>query len=123
MVTLNDISREPFAWGTTDCCATAARVAAAITGRTRERWFRYSTEGEADKVLATVGGLEAALVSELGPAIAKEDTRDGDVLLVRLRDKDMAAVRLGDRAVCRSAGGMLTVPMTSSRVVRGWRID
>jgi hypothetical protein len=57
---INAAQSQPFAWGSNDCCLFAAGCAQAITGVDAAATLRgtYSTEAEAEAIIAAAGGFE-----------------------------------------------------------------
>lgn len=79
---LIDMDRKPFEWGKNDCCTFAAEWIKRCTGRIIELPV-LSTQEEANAILESRGGIEAAVTAELGAPI--EDKRlinRGDVGLI-----------------------------------------
>lgn len=97
---LYDRSQMPFAWGTNDCVTFAAGAVQAQTGvDVLADIPKWTTEAEARAILATYGGLDAAvskLLAEVHPAKAHR----------------------GDVGACNSVnGGLLLVVVVGQAVV------
>jgi len=116
----------PFAFGVNDCCLFACDAIAAITGVDMAAEIRgYTTEAEADAVLAQWGGVEgvaAAMCEKHGaPEIPPAFAQRGDVVLCHLVTGDtLTIVDTGGRLVGPGKDGLVTVPRKTMR--RAWRI-
>lgn len=110
----------PFAWGEHDCATFAAAVVAELHGASPvEPTWRTAEQAEAE--LHARGGLQAAITGVLGdpydPQV--EQPADGDVVLVRAGDFEMAAVWAGPGPVGVARRGL--VRLSARRAVAGWR--
>lgn len=122
MLAINEISLEPFEWGTSDCAAAVARIVRAATGRDFYP-LAWRTREQADAELAKYGGLVAAMTVVIGSeGVPPTETLDGDPLVLDLPTGVTAGVRYQDRAVCRTKSGFTSIPITSTRVLRAWRV-
>jgi len=116
----------PFAFGVNDCCLFACDAIAAITGVDMAAEIRgYTTEAEADAVLAQWGGVEgvaAAMCEKHGaPEIPASFAQRGDVVLCHLATGDtLTIVDTGGRLVGPGRDGLVSVPRKTMR--RAWRI-
>lgn len=115
----------PFAWGSNDCVTFVADAAQAISGddplgALRGQW---TTDAEAEAVLSTMGGLQAAVTATLGaPLEAPSFAQRGDALLVRMpgTGAEIMALCLGSRWACPGDEGLTRGPM--SYAVAAWPI-
>jgi len=84
---IQERAAKPFAWGTADCVQFAGGMIERVTG-TRPPLPSYESEIEAGRLLAELGGLEAAVSSVLGPVQSDlRLCRDGDIVLTFLQGK------------------------------------
>ena len=110
----------PFAWGEHDCATFAAAVVAELRGAAPvEPTWRTAEQAEAE--LHARGGLLAAITALLGPPYNPqlEQPVDGDVVLVRASDFEMAAVWAGKSPIGVASRGL--VRLSAHRAAAGWR--
>lgn len=120
--------RAPFAWGTNDCVTFAAdgvqqlrRDAVDIIAADRGAW---ATENDAEALLASRGGLEAALaelaavagLQEIPPPRASR----GDLVLARVGNQVLAGLVNGSTVAVTGADGLQFVP--ARMAFRAWRV-
>ena len=112
----------PFAWGRNDCCIFAADVVHAITGHDPLAALRglYAGKRDAQRLLATLGGYEAAITGVLGPRISSMQATVGDVLLITNAGRPLLAVCNGTSAVAPGPAGLLCAPVVD--VLGAWRV-
>lgn len=115
-----------FTWGSFDCAMWAADAVVAVAGEDPLAHVRgtYSTEAEADAILAAAGGFEAFMVEAFRAFGAPECPtcllQRGDVGLVRYGNQLSAAVSLGH---CAAVPGLHGLSFLAPRMfVRGWAI-
>lgn len=116
----------PFAWGSNDCALFAADVVLALTGVDPAGDLRgaYSTEAEAEAIIAQYGSLEALAVAlaaaaglpECPPAFAQR----GDVALVDHGNQRSLGVVMGDAVAVPGTGRLAFAPL--SAVLRAWSV-
>lgn len=118
----------PFAWGTHDCVCWGAAAAEAMTGIDpwAARRGTYSTEAEADAILAEAGGLEALAASLAGEGaeVPPPRARRGDWLLAEIGNEVLLSVCLGERLAAPGPDGLRLLPVDrlGVKVLRAWRI-
>lgn len=115
-----------FRWGEHDCALLAADAVLAMTGTDPAGALRgaYSTEAEADALIAQYGGLEAlaaTLAAEVGlgdcaPAFAQR----GDVALVTQGNMRALGVVVGDSVAVPAAQGLAFLPLDA--IQRAWSV-
>jgi len=116
----------PFAWGLHDCALLAADVVLALTGTDPAGALRgaYSTEAEADALIAQHGGLEAlaaTLAAEVGLGdCAPTFAQRGDVALVTQGNMRALGVVVGDSVAVPAAQGLAFLPLAS--IQRAWSV-
>jgi hypothetical protein len=112
----------PFAWGSNDCCLFAADCVQVITGRDLAADLRgsYGSALEAARVLAELGGIEAA-GARAGPEIPPLAAGWGDVGLISLDDRQLLAVCVGLCWVAPAAGGLAARGLQEA--VKAWRVS
>ncbi len=118
---LNTWEKRPFSYGVADCCQFAAHVANVITGRDYTNAFPiYSSEEEANRIIATWGGLAPMLRSILGEP--SEQLEDGDPVLLDLPGGigEVLAIKLGVHAVGLAEARMVTIGPRYWR--EGWHL-
>lgn len=118
---INELSREPFGYGSCDCCLFAYRVAQSFAklpplGRS------YANRDEAYALLGE-GGVGLFVSTLLGrAAVSVSETETGDpLLLVAPKIGELLAVRLDDRAVYKTVVGVGWAPV--ARALCGWRVE
>ncbi len=125
-------ARDPFEWGTNDCCLFPANAIQAITGVDIAADFRgkYADEASAFALIQSItGGLTVAdaaaycaakhgLVENAHPLMAQR----GDLVVMKSGDTLICGiVHLNGRHVVTVAtSGLVRLPITT--VVRSWRI-
>lgn len=120
---LIDRMRAPLAWGrqANDCVSFAAGAALAQTGRDfLEDAPTWSTELGARKVLARLGGLEAAVDARLR-SIAPAKAQRGDIALVEQASGPGLMVVEGDSLIGPGAAGAVRRPRAD--MLRAWSLD
>lgn len=115
----------PFIWGATDCCQLAADLVQTMTGRALLADLpSYSTEEEADAMLAERGGLEvatAAVMAEAGiPEVAPTRATRGDLALVEVGNETPLGVVVGSRVAVAGPNGLAFV--RRSMIRRAWAL-
>lgn len=115
--------REPFRYGTNDCCLLAADWVREITGIDPARGLRgkYRSALGAERLLRTRGGL-AGLVGDICREHGWEEVpiaraRRGDVVLMWNLRRDMLGICLGEKTLF--AGGEIHRTLDG---VSAWRI-
>lgn len=104
---------KPFAWGAHDCCLWAANAVISITGEDPAADLRgtYFTEIAGLKILASIGGLEAA-GARCGIPIALELANVGDIGLVTWSDGTRSlGVRSMTTWMCAGDHGLEHLPL------------
>lgn len=121
---INALSREPFRWGTSDCCAFVARVVGSFSERDAMQGFLYRTQAQAQEVLDRHGGIANVVSTLLGDPCVSSQTQDGDPVLLRLESGDvMLGVRLQGLVVYKTLTGVAFGSMDSTSVECGWRVE
>lgn len=114
----------PHAYGSNDCCLFAADAIMAQTGDDMAKDFRgtYSTQAEADKILADRGGLEAFVTSFLGDKRGGNNACRGDIVLFNpFPDKEAIGVCVdAQHFVC--PGDTQLVFFRLSKALASWRV-
>lgn len=106
----------PFCWGKHDCCAFAATVVEAMTGRD---WMvppfaPYETEAEAREIIAEHAGLKGIATACLGEPIAPAFAQRGDVALIVIDGRDSLGICVDYRIAAASVRGLVHVPITEA---------
>lgn len=119
---LRERAATPFAWGRNDCCLFAGDVVHALTGHDPLAALRgrYASRRDALRLLATLGGYEAAITGVLGPRTDAARATVGDVLLIDNAGRPMLAVCNGTSAVAPGRHGLVTEPLAGVRAA--WRV-
>lgn len=113
---------KPFVWGENDCFTFAADCVFAITGEDKmaKRRGKYKTELGANKMLKRVGGVEAAITSELGEPMAPAFAQRGDVVYFVGAMGETAGVCIGRMIASPTLTG---VGFTSMQLAKkAWRV-
>ena len=102
--------RERFAYGGLDCVLFAANAVQAMTGTDLLGELRgtWHTKGQAMRMLATRGGLRAAVTSVMGPASDRAHKR-GDLVLCELGLGPTLCLAWGIGVMGPGAEGLMTV--------------
>lgn len=122
--------REPFVWGTHDCCMWVCNVVREIDGRDPAAWFRgrYRTKRHAYALLRKFAGggvaeTWAKIARELGFAeVPPLSAQRADVVLVRTPLGDALGLCIGGKIACAGPNGLDFFPLTHPAVLRAWRI-
>jgi hypothetical protein len=119
----------PFAWGQHDCCTWAAECVRALTGRDplHQLGAAWADEQQAREVLASLGGLHAAVCAALGqPLAAPTLAQRGDVVLLAAGNTLALGVCMGEWIVAPGPTGLARVHVAAStgdtRPLAAWRI-
>lgn len=114
----------PVVWGESDCCALAASWIVAETGRTMAL-PRYASALDGARLMARAGGLVplvAPLLAQIGLQ-ATDEPQLGDVGVIRISDRDVAAV-FATHAIavarCEVRGTFYFQPR---EILRAWSLD
>lgn len=114
---------QPFAWGVRDCALFAADAVQAVTGEDPAADLRgtYRTCAQAVRMLRRAGGLRGMAERRLGPAVAPQHARTGDVVLLdglSTGGEPLGALGIvwGDRVVAQGAAGLVTVARSHVRL-------
>jgi hypothetical protein len=87
---------QPFVWGNNDCASFAAGALRAMTGADPLGELTWTSEAEAQAVLARLGGLAWAARRVLGrPLPGHERAPRGAVVCARINDAPTLGVQLG----------------------------
>lgn len=118
--------RLPFAWGSHDCTSFAADAAIELIGVDPMAPWRgtYTTEDEAEAILAKGGGLEALMVQGAATAGIPECERNflqrGDIALVEVGNQRAVGIVMAGKVAVPGPDGVHFVP--PSMIVRAWAI-
>ncbi|RZL39859.1 MAG: hypothetical protein EOP35_02570 [Rubrivivax sp.] len=111
----------PFAWGANDCCLFACDAALAVTGidpAAAERGT-YSTERQAARLLARLGGVRAIGAARFGPETIPAAAQVGDVGVVETGGRESLAVCGGAHWLAPGELGLERLPLEAASAV--WR--
>jgi hypothetical protein len=116
---LNKWKRREFSYGDADCCQFAAFIVKELTGKDYSSEFSYSSEGEAEALIAQKGELVDFITGILGkPSF---ELKDGDPCIVNLPIVGQACgVKLSNHIVCLTEKGMVRVP--NRYLIAGWSV-
>jgi hypothetical protein len=112
--------REPFSWGTHDCCMWAADAVLAKTGRDPAAEFRgtYSDAMGAARLLESLGGI-ASVGAMVGEEIRPLQATWGDVGMLTGEGREMLAVSTGTLWLATSENGLSAHALGSA--ARAWK--
>jgi cell wall-associated NlpC family hydrolase len=115
-------NKQPFAWGTHDCCSFAADCVLSMTGVDQRAGYRggYSTALGAARKLAKAGGMEAAISAELGEPLAPQMAQRGDVVCFTSPLGDTCGICLGSTIAAAGLQGITHTPMLQA--FKAWRV-
>lgn len=98
-----------FDWQSNNCCHFASNWVRSITGRDIMSTLAATHNPvEAAEMKESLGGLKEAVTKYLGEP-RSGDIRTGDIALLKLMDVEVLGICTGNKVVCLSEGGMLTV--------------
>ena len=118
---MHELRREPFAYGSHDCCLFAANVLQRLTGVDFMPEFRgrYQSPRAAVQLIRAHGGLRNILRQKFGAPVPVQQARRGDVVVVH---KQTLGICLGARAaIPAKPRGVVFVPMSEALEVYSWR--
>lgn len=118
---LKEWRRTGFEWGNRDCLLSVGDYIAANGGKDIASLFRgrYSTEGEAIRLMNEAGGPDA-LIDQTG--ISRTDApQAGDVVLANIA-RGIAGVHTGNGVAFRLERGMAEINLRFVKIVAAWRI-
>jgi hypothetical protein len=119
LATLNNLARDPFEWGSMDCCQVAAKVIESYTGVNYAADLPYSDEHGAEQILQKHGGL-SGLFTHLFGAPIHSNYQVGDPVLVQLGKVELIGIFMKRAVWCKTTRGLLSVSPKS--VKEGWHI-
>ncbi len=112
----------PFVYGAHDCCQFVAGAVAAITYANPAAAWSYSSEAEAEALLAAHGGVAGLVTLALGAEpVHPSQARRGDVVLAELEHGPTAGVCLGTDCAFATEVGVTFRPR--ALVTAAWRVD
>lgn len=110
-----------FNWATSDCCQFAAEVVLAISGIDyRDRFPKYESRDEAEKILNELGGIEALASSVLGERKHPSAAKRGDVVACDFGDGLALGICLGVESCAPGIKGL--VYRKTLKSVAAWSI-
>lgn len=100
----------PMVWGQHDCCLWAADCVQAITGVDPAQQLRglYSTERDARRLMAQLGGMAAIATAALGKPVFACMASVGDIVLVTQAQQTLLAVCNGGTLLVVGQDGLQT---------------
>lgn len=111
----------PFAWGSHDCCAFAARVVQAMTGVDFLANFApYHDKAGANALLSGHDGVRDFATACLGNPIPPLKAQRGDIVVVDTKDGEALGICNGSHHVCASLRGIEVVPF--GEALAAWRV-
>lgn len=111
----------PFAYGSVDCCQFPAAVVQAMTGVDfREQFPAYSTQEEAEAILAQHDGMVGLLTFALGESVHVSRAKRGDVVAADFGMGMAAGICLGVQSCAPGARGLVFMPTADA--VAAWRV-
>ncbi len=115
---LHKWAQTPFDYGRADCCQFVAECVSELRGYNPMRCFSYDDEKSANKIIEQYGSLREAVTAVLGDPI--DDPVDGDVALMEINGRQLAAIVYRDRCIFRTeSGNIADVP--ASHAVCYWK--
>lgn len=115
--------RRAFEWGVHDCCTFAAACWQARTGTAALAGLAWASEEQAAQLLASLGGLQAAVTSRLGEPVAPLLAALGDLVLAvdphDPQQRQVLAVCVGSYHVAPGARCLSSLPLHSA--LCAWR--
>jgi hypothetical protein len=123
--TIEQLRLVPFAWGSQDCCTLANAAVEAVTGRSLlDGLGAWSSEAEADALLAARGGIEQAAADHFAangcPEIPTAFVQRGDIVLVEVGNDTPLGIMLGISIAIAGPAGLLFIDTRHAR--RAWAI-
>lgn len=118
---LSAARKRPFAWGTHDCCAFAARMTLALTGTDFMAGFpAYDNEADARAILQAHVGVRGIATRCLGEPIPALQAQRGDVVLLSQPTGEILGICAGAVIACPGLTGLVLVPITQG--LMGWKV-
>ncbi len=113
----------PHKWGSNDCCLFAADAVLAVTGEDKAAALRgtYSTQEEAQAIIAKYGDMTAFVSSFLGQTYGPLCGRQGDIVLFKVKDAEAVGVCTGTHFVCPGDSELIVHQM--SKAIKSWKVD
>ncbi len=117
---MTEVASEPFEYGRVDCAHFADRVAQKLSGRSYLAGLAYSTEEEAEAIIAAHGSLSEACEAVIGLP-ATQALEDGDPCIVQIPTVGEAVgVFCQNSAIVKTKGSAVRMPARS--IVKGWNL-
>lgn len=113
---------QPFVWGSHDCFTFAADCVLAMTGDDKMAKHRggYKSELGANRKLKRMGGVAAAVSTELGESIDPKLAQRGDVVFFTAVMGDTLGICMGSVIASPAQTGVGYTPM--SQAIQAWRV-
>lgn len=110
--------RKAFSWGTHDCCTFAGACWKARTGVDGLAGLSWASESEAADLVASLGGLRAAVASRLGQPVEPLLAAYGDLVLAvdphDPQERQALAVCMGAFHTMPGVRGLSVLPLQSA---------
>jgi len=119
---IEDRRSAAFEWGANDCIMFAADAVLVQTGEDLAAEYRetYRTAGDAARLLKRLGGLEAVATKALGEPKPWPYAQIGDIVLVKLDDREHLAVCMGTHYAVPAPQRLAFWPMAGA--VKAWSV-
>lgn len=108
----------PFAWGTNDCVCLAADWLEEATGQAIAR--DWHDAASAMRALKERGGMQAAVTEVLGEPIDWRLAQRGDIVMIRVEDRESLSVCTGEYVLVAAEDGALLHRIDDA--VAAWRV-
>lgn len=101
----------PFQWGSGDCCQFVAEMVSALSGVDHRASFPpYSSQSEAEAIVARHGGMESLVSVALGKPKPAAWAQRGDVVLADFDEGPTCGICLGVVCCAPGARGLIFRP-------------
>lgn len=113
--------REPFEFGSLDCCQFAGLAIEIKSGSNPMRQLDYTGNDGAESVIESYGGLFSAICNFLGDPCRPEGGTDGDVLLGELHNGEaIVGIQYKNKMIVKTEKSVCDWPL--SRALYRWEI-
>jgi len=112
----------PLVYGSGDCCQFVAEMIVALRGEDLRHLFpAYSSQAEAEDIIAAHGGLVGLVSHALGEPSHPSRAIAGDAVVYQEEDgREVAGVCIGARIAAPGPAGLVFPSM--SRAIASWRL-
>jgi hypothetical protein len=112
---------QEFQWGKTDCCMFSFGAAHAITGIDHRNHYNHTNEKEAEKILLSIGGIEALASLHYGKAKLPTLAMRGEIVSFETKKQRKAlGVCVGSKIAAMQKNGLIFLSM--DKAINAWSV-